>query len=146
MPQFRDFLARFRPAGSPGAASRVGVAADRARELSAELAPVLALLAPTHRECKRIVAKAERDAGQIMQDARERAAAMAAEAGRRAEAVRAATAEETAAAARGEAGRAVRDAVRRAQQPRRDVEQQINELVSDAVGLVTTLPAEGRLS
>lgn len=33
MPALRDFLARFRPAGPPGAAARAGVPADRSREL-----------------------------------------------------------------------------------------------------------------
>ncbi|WP_330180126.1 hypothetical protein OHB26_27395 [Nocardia sp. NBC_01503] len=44
MPQWRDFLDRFRPAGAPGAAAPRGVPADRAAELTAELTPLLARL------------------------------------------------------------------------------------------------------
>jgi hypothetical protein len=50
LPQARDFLNRFRPAGAPGAASRVAVPADRTAELASELVPVLALLAGTDAE------------------------------------------------------------------------------------------------
>jgi hypothetical protein len=143
--QFRDFLARFRPTGAPGAASRVGVAVDRAHELSGELEPVLAMLAATHVECERIVAKAGRDARQIMDEAREHAAAAAAEAGHRAEVARAAAAEEALAAAHDQASKAIRDAARQARQPRRDTEQQVGELASAAVGLVRALAQEERL-
>lgn len=144
LPQFRDFLARFRPAGSPGAASRMGVAADRARELSAELEPVLVSLASTHAECERIVTEARRDAQQMVEQAREQAAAAAASARRRAEAARTGAAEEVLAAARDQAARA-RDAAREAQHPRGAAEQRIDELVGAAVDLVRRLPAEGRL-
>jgi hypothetical protein len=143
MPQFRDFLARFRPVGSPGAASRVGVAVDRAGEQSGELEPVLAMLAAAQAESERMAAQAARDARQIMDEARERAAAVAAEAGARADAARAAAAGEVVAAARAQAGQAVRDATRQAQRADRGTERQISELVSDAVGLVRSLPREG---
>jgi hypothetical protein len=75
--ELRDFLSRFRPAGAPGAA-RVGVPADRSRELEAELGPVLALLAGTDAECRRIITRARRDAEQITAEARAEAAAIAA--------------------------------------------------------------------
>jgi cell division septum initiation protein DivIVA len=140
LPQFRDFLARFRPAGSPGAASRVGVAADRMRELSAELEPVLALLAPAHAECERIIAGAKSDAQRIMDEAREDAAVVRAQARRRADEVRTAAAEEALAAARERATTLIRDAGRRAQQPRPATDRQVSELVATAVGLVRTLP------
>jgi flagellar biosynthesis/type III secretory pathway protein FliH len=143
LPQFRDFLARFRPAGSPGAASRVGVAADRMHELSAELEPVLALLAPAHRECEQIIAGARSDARQIMDQAHEDAAAVGVQARRRADETRAAAAEEALAAARDRAAALIRDAGRRAQQQRRPTDQQVSELVATAVGLVRTLPREG---
>jgi vacuolar-type H+-ATPase subunit H len=145
VPQFRDFLARFRPAGAPGAASRVGVAVDRAHELSAELEPVLALLAAAHAECEQMVAEARWDARQIAEEAREKSAAIGAEARRRAEALRAAAAEEVLTAARTQAATAAQDAQREAQRPRRAAEQRIDELVSAAVDLVRRLPQEGRL-
>ena len=37
MPDLRDFLSRFRPAGTPGAAARPGVPVDRVAEREAEL-------------------------------------------------------------------------------------------------------------
>jgi hypothetical protein len=55
MPELRDFLARFRPAGAPGTAARAAVPADRSRELEAEVEPVLALLEDTDAERKRII-------------------------------------------------------------------------------------------
>ena len=85
MPQLGDFLNRFRPAGAPGAASRAGVPADRAAELSAELDPVLAMLAATDAECARLVAEAEQEAGRIAAQARDQAASIAADAVQRAE-------------------------------------------------------------
>jgi cell division septum initiation protein DivIVA len=145
VPQFRDLLARFRPAGAPGAASRVGVAVDRAHELSAELDPVLALLAATHAECERMVSEARRDARRITEEAQEQSAAIGVAARRRAEAVRAAAAEEVLAAARAQAATAARDAESAAQRPRHAGERRIDELVSAAVDLVRRLPQEGRL-
>jgi hypothetical protein len=50
MPTVRELLNRFRPAGAPGRAGRAGVPADRAAELSAELAPVFQALAATTAE------------------------------------------------------------------------------------------------
>jgi len=108
MPALRDFLARFRPAGPPGAAARAGVPADRSGELAAEVGPVLALLESTDAERERIIAQARRDAGQITAAARAEEAAIAADAGRRARAARAEAARQAMALARDEAARAVR--------------------------------------
>jgi hypothetical protein len=140
LPQLRDFLDRFRPAPVPGAASRLGVAADRARELSAELEPVLALLGPTHAECERIIAGARREAERIADQARQQVAATAAEGLRQSEAARAANADEIIAAARESASRAAADAAQRARSAPRASEMQINELVGAAVALVRALP------
>lgn len=87
MPQLRDFLSRFRPAGTPGAAARAGVPVDPARELAAEVGPVLMLLDGTQGECERIVGEARRDAEVTMAAARAEAAAIIAEGDRRAVAV-----------------------------------------------------------
>lgn len=65
-----DFLRRFRPVGTPGAAASAGVPADRVGELAAELAPVFAALEDTRAEAERI-----RAAGQRQADARRDAAA-----------------------------------------------------------------------
>jgi F0F1-type ATP synthase membrane subunit b/b' len=88
MPQLRDFLDRFRPAGAPGAAARARGPVDRARELAAEVVPVLTLLDDTRAECEQIVARARRDAAAIMAEARAEAAAISADGDQRAQAVR----------------------------------------------------------
>jgi hypothetical protein len=54
----RDFLARFRPVGTPGAAATAGVPVDRVQELDAELGPVLDSLAGTQAEAAAIRAAA----------------------------------------------------------------------------------------
>ena len=52
MPRTRGLLQRFRGAGAPGAASAVGVPADRVAETAAELEPVFARLAPVQAEAE----------------------------------------------------------------------------------------------
>jgi regulator of protease activity HflC (stomatin/prohibitin superfamily) len=79
VPQLRRFLDRFRSAGAPGAAGRVGVPGDRAGELAAGLEPVLTTLADTDAECGRIVARAQHESRRIAARARDQAAAIAAE-------------------------------------------------------------------
>lgn len=69
----RDFLARFRPTGTPGAAV-TGVPADRAAERATELEPSLAQLTQVQQEVARIRAAAEREADTIRQDAARQAA------------------------------------------------------------------------
>lgn len=88
MPQLRDFLSRFRPAGAPGAAARARAPVDRVRELEAEVVPVLALLGGTQAECERIAGEARRDADGIVATARAQAAAIRADGDRRARAAR----------------------------------------------------------
>lgn len=65
MPRVRDLLYRFRPSGSPGAATASGVPADRTVELAAELEPVFAQLAVTERECADLRARGRADAEAI---------------------------------------------------------------------------------
>jgi len=89
MPRSRDILQRFRPAGTPGAASGTGVPADRLAEATAELEPVIALLAATQDEARSIHSEAVRDAEQRRQQATERAGALVASAHRQAAAERA---------------------------------------------------------
>jgi len=62
MVRARDILYRFRPAGAPGAAGAAGVPVDRAADLEAELAPVLALLADTEAACDALIEEARRRA------------------------------------------------------------------------------------
>ncbi len=86
MPDLRAFLARFRPSGTPGAPADAGVPADRAREQTAELEPVLATLADGEREAERIRAAADAAAVVRLREARTRADALVADARRQAEA------------------------------------------------------------
>jgi vacuolar-type H+-ATPase subunit H len=101
MPPLRDFLTRFRPAGSPGAAA--GVPADRSGELESEVAPVLTLLDDTETERECLIAQARPDAEQIVAAARSEAAAIAADAAQRAETVREQAAQRAMTAAREQA-------------------------------------------
>lgn len=90
MPSGRGFLERLRPAGTPGAAARRGVPADRKAEFGAELEPLFALLAEVDAEADRIRRAAGEDARRTIADARARADALLAAASVRAEAARAA--------------------------------------------------------
>ncbi|MFF4964383.1 hypothetical protein [Streptomyces sp. NPDC001037] len=83
----RDFLERFRPAGTPGA-SATGVPADRAAERAAELQPALDRLTDVQREAIRIRAAAERRAQALRQEASEEAERLLADARERAPEVR----------------------------------------------------------
>ena len=133
MPALRDFLARFRPAGPPGAAARAGVPADRSCELEAEVGPVLALLGSTDAECERIIAQARRDAGQITAAAQAEAAAIAADAGQRARAAREEAARQVVAMARDEAAETVAMRQAAGQRTRRELAgQRMPALVSRA--------------
>lgn len=89
MPRSRDILQRFRPVGTPGAASPAGVPADRVAEMAAELEPVLALLSATQEEASRVRSVAEQEAGQRRVRATARAGAIVAAAHRQAAAERA---------------------------------------------------------
>jgi hypothetical protein len=93
MVRARDLLDRFRPVGGPGAATVVGVPADRRAEITHELEPVLALLDDVATECSQLRAQADRDASRIREAGLERVAQIQAS-GR--EQARAARAEEAA--------------------------------------------------
>lgn len=91
MPRVRDLLYRFRPAGVPGAATPAGVPTDRAADLAAELAPVLAALEPTERQCTALVDHARREAADQLDRSDAEAREIVADARARAPAERAAT-------------------------------------------------------
>lgn len=76
MPRTRGFLRRFRGAGAPGAASAVGVPADRVAETAAELEPVFARLAPFQAAAEAIRDRARVDAERSRRHAEEQAAAV----------------------------------------------------------------------
>ena len=69
----RDFLARFRPVGTPGPAAPAGVPADRVTELAVELGPVLESLADTQVEAAAIRSAGEVEAIRLRHDGRTRA-------------------------------------------------------------------------
>ena len=136
MAQLHDFLDRFRPAGAPGAAGRAAVPADRARQLDAELLPVLARLDGTDARCAGIIAQARDDAEQIVAAARAEAAALLSEAGQRAAAARADAVQHAVAAARADAAGAVASAREQARQVTELAGQRIPALAGRAVELV----------
>ncbi|MFF3518123.1 hypothetical protein [Streptomyces sp. NPDC002573] len=83
----REFLARFRPTGAPGAAV-TGVPADRAAERAAELDGPLMLLTGAQQEAAAIRASANRAAAAIRESAARQAAGIVAAARSRAPQVR----------------------------------------------------------
>ncbi|MFD8723009.1 hypothetical protein ACFV2H_34835 [Streptomyces sp. NPDC059629] len=99
----RDFLERFRPTGTPGAAV-TGVPPDRAAERAAELAPALARLTAVQQEAARIRAAGREAAETIRRDA-----------GREAEGIVVAAREQAPEVRRQAAEPAVRDALRKAE-------------------------------
>jgi hypothetical protein len=138
VPQLRDFLSRFRPAGAPGAA-RAAVPADQHLRLETELGPVLTLLDGLDAECAQLVAAAERDAGEIIAAARADAAALAADAVRRAGDIRRQASSEVLAAARAQAADLTAGGARQAAQAGELARPRIPVLARQAVALVRNL-------
>jgi len=89
VPQWRNALDRFRPAGTPGAAGRPGIPADRSADAAAELAEVLALLDDAQEEAARTRQAAADRAQKIRRAAQRQAAELVAKARDNAETVRA---------------------------------------------------------
>ncbi len=89
MPQLRNVLDRFRPAGTPGAAGRPGIPADRSADAAAELTEVLALLDDAQEEAARTRQAATDRAQEIRRTAQRQAAELVAKARHDAESVRA---------------------------------------------------------
>jgi len=105
----RDFLERFRPAGTPGA-SATGVPADHREERAVELRPALAPLADVQQEATEIRAAAEQEAKALRQNATQEAARMVDAAREHAPEVRRRAAEPLLREARQEAADALRAA------------------------------------
>jgi cell division septum initiation protein DivIVA len=89
VPQWRNMLDRFRPAGTPGAAGRPGIPADRSADAAAELTAVLALLDDSQEEAARTRQAATDRAQEIRRAAQRQAAELVAKARHDAESVRA---------------------------------------------------------
>lgn len=139
MAQLHDFLDRFRPAGTPGAAGRAAVPADHAREMEAELLSVLALLDGTDARCAGIVTQARDDAERIVTAARAEAATLLSDAGQRAAAARADAVQHVVAAARADAANAVASAHEQARQVAELAGQRTPALAGRAIELVRHL-------
>ncbi len=138
MPQLRDFLSRFRPAGAPGA-GRAAVPAPAPRGVAAELEPVLLLLQADQAECAGIVAAAGQEAERVLGAARADVAAMAARAARAADDIRRRAAAGVLASARIEAAAAESAAAGQAAEARELARQRIPVLAEKAVSLVQEL-------
>lgn len=138
-----DFLSRFRPAGTPGAAARAGVPVDRAAEAAAELEPILALLAEAESACAAVRERAQRDAEDVGERARARADGLLAEARARADSERAAAAARARARGQAESVRLTGRAERRATARHELAEQRMPGYVDRVVAMVRTAGEEG---
>jgi vacuolar-type H+-ATPase subunit H len=138
----RDFLSRFRPAGSPGA-GRAAVPADRRRELESELAPVLMLLDGPSAECSGIVAAGRRDAEQMLRAARSEADAISSAAQQHATASSAEHVQAAVAAARTEATAIASAGAAQAAAIAERARQRLPLLADRAVALVRELGQAG---
>jgi hypothetical protein len=137
MARGRDFLERFRPVGTPGAAGRRGVPADRVADLAAELGPVLALLDATQAECTALRREADEQASARREQARVRAAAHLAQARADAEGERAGASARLAARAQAEAEQAREAGQRETDQVRENAAERLPALVAAAEAVMT---------
>jgi cell division septum initiation protein DivIVA len=135
VPKVRDFLDRFRPAGTPGAASSVGVPADRRADAEQELAPVFAALEDVERECAELRVRAERDAQRQIAQAQRMAGALVARARAGSAAERAAAAADARGRAAAETDRILAQARQTAGDARAQAQRRLPELVDRAVEL-----------
>ncbi len=136
MPRARDFLARFRPVGTPGAAVSAGVPADRVAEASAELEPLFAMLTDTEAEADRIRASADRRIAESHRLAAERAADVLAQARLRADAERADASAHARATADQEAAQQLAAAAAAAARIHQAAEERMDAHVAEIVGVV----------
>ncbi|MFC5201099.1 hypothetical protein [Streptomyces kaempferi] len=128
----RDFLERFRPTGTPGAAA-TGVPADRTAERAAELDPALEQLTGVRQEAARIRAAADGTAEVIRREAAREAASMVAVAREQAPEVRRQTAVPVVESALREADVVRAAGVRGADEVRAQGRERMSALVDRAV-------------
>ncbi|MFE7896869.1 hypothetical protein ACFU3E_04860 [Streptomyces sp. NPDC057424] len=137
MAGFRDFLMRFRPAGSPGRAAPGGVPSDRSAQLSAELQPPLALLEQAEAEARTVRERAARRAEQLRTEAAHQAEEIIAQARTRARDVRAEAADRVRRAAETEAAELLTAAERDAAGVRHRAGTRMPALVDRVAALAT---------
>lgn len=135
MPRPRDILQRFRPAGTPGAATPTGVPADRVAEVAAELEPVLALLADAVQEADRVRAEGRAEAERRRQRSAEQAGALVASAHRQAQAARSDAALQAARDVEAEAATTLAEAERAAAAVRQRAAERLPRYVDRAVAM-----------
>lgn len=138
MPRARDFLARFRPVGTPGAAASAGVPADRVAEAGAELEPLFAMLADTEAEIDRVRASADQRIAEGHRLSAERAADVLAQARLRADAERA----DASAKARAVADQAVAQELAAAEDEAARIRQSANERMDAQVAEIVAAVRE----
>ncbi|MFF4603216.1 hypothetical protein ACFY12_10770 [Streptomyces sp. NPDC001339] len=136
MAGFRDFLMRFRLAGPPGRAAPGGVPADRSAELSAELEPPLSLLEQAEAEARAVREQAALTAEERRRGAEREAEEIVAQARARAEGVRAESADRVRRAAEAESAELLASAEREVCAVRRQAEARMPELVDRVSALV----------
>lgn len=136
MARSRDFLARFRPVGTPGAAATAGVPVDRSRELDAELGPVLDALAGTQAQAAAIRVAAADEAARRRRDGLTRADALLLSGQDRAAAERTATLSAARAAAEVTVAQMVEDARTEADAIADRVATRLPGLVAEVVAAV----------
>jgi hypothetical protein len=136
MPRARDFLARFRPVGTPGAAASAGVPADRVAEADAELEPLFAMLADTEAEVDRIRASADQRIAEGHRLAAERAAEVLAQARLSADAERADASARARAVADQEAADELVASTAQAARIQQSANEQMNAQVAEIVAAV----------
>jgi hypothetical protein len=136
MPRARDFLARFRPVGTPGAAASAGVPADRVVEAAAELEPLFAMLADTEAKAEGICASADQRIAEGHRLAAERAAEVVTQARLRADAERADASARARAAADQEAAQELAAAEAQAALLRESANERMDAQVAEMVAAV----------
>jgi len=145
VPQVRDFLSRFRPAGAPGA-GRASVPADRHRELESEAGSVLMLLDGPATECAGIITAGQRDAEEIVRVARSEADSIMSVARQRAAASTTELVQQAVSAARTEAESIKAAGASEAAAIRERARQRLPALADRAVALVRDMGEPARPS
>jgi hypothetical protein len=142
MATLRDFVRRFRPVATPGAAAPAGVPVDRFTELSAELAPVFKALEETNRDATQLVTDTRAEADRRRTARAEAAETVLAAAREQAEAARSAAVAAAVDEAAAERVALLDDAPQDAEEIARRADARQEEWVARVVALVRATSAE----